>query len=131
MNTIGASALGGLLLQREAPKRAVAPLAPAQRMQLRGLLHELWRERLDELTQMSIEAHRTDGSTSDQRREATDARLWALRRALVEIESAIKRLDSGSFGHCDSCDRRIDFAVLRRQPHRRYCTRCERSEDTA
>lgn len=100
----------------------VVPLAPAQRMQLRALLHEQWRAHLDQLTALSIRAY---GATGEER-EAADAELWTVRRALVEIETAMRRLDTGSYGRCDGCDRRIEFTLLRRRPHRRYCPHCSR-----
>lgn len=100
----------------------VVPLAPAQRMQLRALLHEQWRAHLDQLTGLSIRAYAAAG----EERESADAELWTVRRALVEIETAMRRLDTGSYGRCDGCDRRIEFTLLRRRPHRRYCPHCSR-----
>ena len=87
-------------------------------MQLRGLLRELWRRHVDELTAIRAASPGTDADAT---------RLWQVRRSIVEIETAIRRLDSGSYGRCDSCDRRMDLATLRRRPHRRFCPRCAQS----
>jgi RNA polymerase-binding transcription factor DksA len=97
------------------------PLTPAHRMHLRALLHELWCQHLDELTNLSIAARAEQADAGEE----LDTRLWSLRRALVEIEAAIRRIDTRGYGRCDGCDGWIDTAMLQRRPHRRFCARCE------
>lgn len=102
---------------------AAAPLTPVQRRVLRDLLHTSWRDHVEHLTDLSVKFHTY--SPGDVSRRDIDARLAELRRALVDIEAALHRLNSGSYGRCDGCERRIPFELLEVRPHSRWCHRCQ------
>ena len=96
---------------------AVAPLTPRQRILLRDLLHELWRAKVLDITSLAVRYHETDDLD-------VATRLARVRRHLVDVEAALNRLDSGSYGRCDGCERRIPFEQLEADPDSRYCRRC-------
>jgi DnaK suppressor protein len=45
-------------------------------------------------------------------------------RSLAEIELALRRLDSGKFGVCESCSEEISDVRLKALPWARLCLRC-------
>lgn len=96
---------------------AAAPLTGSQRMMLRDLLHVAWRDHVEQITRLAVRfhAHEDAGLVTD---------LAKVRRKLVDVESALDRLESRSYGHCDACERRIAFEQLEADPAGRYCARC-------
>jgi RNA polymerase-binding transcription factor DksA len=97
---------------------AVAPLSTVQRLQIRDLLDTMWRDRVVQITALAVRYH-----SDEQLSVAAD--IATARRALVEIEAAFARLDSGSYGRCDGCERRMPFEQLELRPQTRYCGRCQ------
>ena len=45
-------------------------------------------------------------------------------KELKEIEDALKRVDSGSYGTCEMCDESIAIGRLRAKPFAKFCTPC-------
>ncbi len=45
-------------------------------------------------------------------------------KELKEIESALKRIQKGSYGVCEMCDEQISLGRLRAKPFAKYCTPC-------
>jgi RNA polymerase-binding transcription factor DksA len=45
---------------------------------------------------------------------------------LVEINDALARIEQGTFGRCENCQRRISKQRLDALPYARYCIRCAR-----
>jgi DnaK suppressor protein len=43
---------------------------------------------------------------------------------LTEVESALKRVEDGSFGECDGCGESISARRLQALPWARYCLKC-------
>ena len=97
---------------------AALPLGSTQRMAIRDLLHQMWRAHVMDITNLAVRFHTRE-------EPAVAARLAAVRRHLVDVESALERLDSGSYGRCDACERRIPFELLEAAPDCRYCARCQ------
>ncbi|HEY8880660.1 MAG TPA: TraR/DksA family transcriptional regulator [Roseateles sp.] len=66
-----------------------------------------------------------------QQRQAGEDLQWD--RDLVElqdVEDALRRLDSGSYGDCGSCGLPIPMARLQVQPAARLCARCQEALET-
>jgi DnaK suppressor protein len=53
------------------------------------------------------------------------------RDELTRLEEALKRLEAGSYGICESCGRKIDEARLRVVPYVTCCIRCQQQRDEA
>jgi RNA polymerase-binding transcription factor DksA len=100
------------------PVAAGLPLSSSQRLLIRDLLHEMWRAHVVDITNLAVRFHTRE-------EPAVAARLAGVRRQLVDVEAALARLDSGSYGRCDACDRRIPFELLEAAPDCRYCRRCQ------
>jgi len=100
-----------------AVETAVPPLTPRQRIALRDLLHQMWRDHVRDITTLAVRFHESE-------EPAVAARLAHVRRKLVDVEAALARLDSGSYGRCDGCERRMPFEQLEAVPDGRYCRRC-------
>jgi DnaK suppressor protein len=49
-----------------------------------------------------------------------------VRAQLVEVEAALDRLETGSYGLCERCDQAIDPARLKALPWARLCLACQR-----
>lgn len=47
------------------------------------------------------------------------------RDALVEVEQALRRIEAGSFGECESCGEEIGDARLRANPSTTLCIDCK------
>jgi RNA polymerase-binding transcription factor DksA len=102
------------------------PLTTIQRMQVRDLLSLRWREQVKLVTDLAVRRHSIDDADPMHTAlvNVLDTQLAATRRMLVDIETALKRLDSGSYGRCDGCELRIPFEQLELRPATRFCTRC-------
>jgi DnaK suppressor protein len=61
---------------------------------------------------------------------AKELRLRDRDRKLMEkIQVALRRIDEGTFGICDSCGQRIDLARLRARPVTTLCIECKREAE--
>lgn len=50
---------------------------------------------------------------------------------IEEVESALKKIDDGSYGYCDSCNQQIPLARLEALPWANECIDCQRDEDSS
>jgi RNA polymerase-binding transcription factor DksA len=104
----------------------VTALSHLQRLQMRDLLDEQWRRHVVELTDLAVEYHALDDDIAPEERDAVAQRLAGVRRGLVEIEAALHRIQTRTYGRCDGCDRRMPFEQLELEPASRYCVTCRR-----
>ncbi len=51
------------------------------------------------------------------------------RRLIVKIKEAIKRIDNGSFGICESCGEDISYKRLEARPVTTCCIDCKKKEE--
>ena len=51
------------------------------------------------------------------------------RETLLQIEEALRRIDSGAFGSCSSCSKPIGEQRLDAIPWARYCIDCQELEE--
>jgi RNA polymerase-binding transcription factor DksA len=71
---------------------------------------------------------------ADDATEAFDQAMdFSVRRSLEdtsrEIDHALKKFGQGTYGVCESCDTRIDWARLEAKPEARLCIRCQQRSD--
>lgn len=120
----------------DADRAALAPhLAAEVRPRWRALLEAHWRSRLERVTELSLAYHDAQEAVARASHgpavHAEQARpllrqAVAERRCLAEIEAALARLASGSFGRCERCRGPISAARLTATPQTRYCAACDR-----
>ena len=61
--------------------------------------------------------------------ELTLSLLGGEKDALNQIDSAIERIDDGSYGRCETCDGRISKARLEAIPYAAQCVRCASQQE--
>jgi DnaK suppressor protein len=98
----------------------------------RALLEAQWRDRLQEVTELSLAYHEAAsaaaaapaGGPGERKVRKLLRRTVAARRALADIEEALSRLASGRYGLCEDCAATIPARLLAAAPEARYCARC-------
>ena len=98
----------------------------------RALLEAQWRDRLQEVTELSLAYHEAAsaaaaapaGGPGERKVRKLLRRTVAARRALADIEEALSRLASGRYGLCEDCAATIPARLLAAAPAARYCQRC-------
>jgi|SRR5215469_9879880 len=97
----------------------------------RALLEARWRDRLQQVTELSLEYHDAASAAPAQGATRPEPALQRLmqrassaRRALADTDEALARLAAGRFGRCESCASPIPARTLRTEPEARYCARC-------
>jgi RNA polymerase-binding transcription factor DksA len=98
----------------------------------RALLESRWRDRLQLVTELSVEFH--DAAAAAAPAQGTGrpgpalqrlmGRATSARRALADTDDALARLAAGRFGRCENCAVPIPARTLRAEPEARYCARC-------
>ena len=109
------------------------PAARARGPRWRALLEARWQARVREVTELSLAYHvaaaATPGGTGDGAAQpeprALLGRTVAARRKLADVEDALGRLATGSFGSCEQCGSAIPAGLLATAPETRYCPRCD------
>jgi DnaK suppressor protein len=114
---------------REPESKAVGSLPDGARW--RALLEERWRDRLQLVTELSLEYHDTAAAAPVQGAGGPAPALQRLmeqtssaRRALADTDEALARLAAGQFGRCENCAAPIPARTLRAEPEARYCAQC-------
>jgi len=84
------------------------------------------QRRLSELTSDGSAAPDFDENFADSAQVAAEkdenlALAAAIREQLADVESALERLDAGSYGSCEICGDAISPARLEAMPSTRYC----------
>lgn len=108
-------------------------VTPLQRLHLRDLLQDRWREQVRQITVLSLARYDrpdpdrasspaiplTEGSSLDRSINRARARL-------EDLEQAMRRLDDRSYGQCARCGQPIDFTRLAQTPEETTCGPCAR-----
>lgn len=81
------------------------------------------REVSGELSGYSL--HMADAGTDNFDREFALSLVSSEQEALYEIEEALKRLEHGSFGACEICEKAIPSERLEAVPFARMCVPCQ------
>ena len=94
----------------------------------RALLEQRWKDRLQEVTQLSVEFHEAGAAVLEPRQPQSMRTLMrravTARRQLADLDDALGRLATGDYGRCERCRRDIPAETLTRAPEQRYCPRC-------
>jgi DnaK suppressor protein len=94
----------------------------------RAILEARWRDRVQEVTELSLAYHGAAGDapdgSADKRARQLARRTVAARQRLADTEDALDRLAAGNFGECEQCGAPIPVVVLFAVPESRYCPGC-------
>ena len=107
---------------------AYSPLPTFASQTLRARLVAGMKEHIAQFEEhaVSLAALTGDGSGESAARERAMAALdlYRAREAIEEIESALARVEDGSYGTCQSCERPISFERLEALPSAAFCATC-------
>jgi RNA polymerase-binding transcription factor DksA len=91
----------------------------------RAILEARWRNRLQEVTELSMAYHTAaSGGIEDRQARRLLRRAVAARQRLADTEDALGRVAAGAFGRCEQCGTAIPEVLLAAAPESRYCPRC-------
>jgi DnaK suppressor protein len=82
------------------------------------------REQLQALQEGEFDENFADTSQVTAERGEIDALTSSLTETLREIDDALARIESGTYGRCESCGGEIGMARLEAMPAARLCIRC-------
>ncbi|MDP3894197.1 TraR/DksA C4-type zinc finger protein [Nocardioides sp.] len=68
--------------------------------------------------------HDPEGATIAFERSQVAALVLQVRRHVAEVDEAVPRLDAGTYGTCEHCERPIGQARLEARPAARTCIDC-------
>lgn len=88
------------------------------------LLHQLAEIGFGEGGGLTYDANFADSSQVTAERGEAEALAASLRETLDEVEYALSKLEAGTYGVCEGCERRIDPARLEAKPEARLCMDC-------
>jgi len=90
--------------------------------------------RIQELTKnptQQVSGDKVDQAIASLEREDTSMHLQAEISELHEIQEALKRIDRGEYGVCESCGKAIGALRLQALPFATLCLRCKQEEEEA
>jgi RNA polymerase-binding transcription factor DksA len=64
------------------------------------------------------------------REEVLTALAGAAQMVLIDVDAALRRIDTGHYGTCQLCDQPIPLPRLRILPQARYCGPCHQLKET-
>ena len=73
--------------------------------------------------------HMADMAADTYDRELSMSIVSTEQEVLYEIDDALKRLDDGSFGVCQSCSEPITMSRLKAVPYASLCIACQRKKE--
>ncbi len=114
-------------------------MASSKKEKLRMRL-EAERERLlTELSQTNIVDRKNLGYSTHMADDATEAFEQAkdlalrqnLERLLDQVENALERFETGTYGLCEQCGKEIDPARLKALPYATLCLSCQQRRESS
>ncbi|MFQ5953156.1 MAG: TraR/DksA family transcriptional regulator [Candidatus Omnitrophota bacterium] len=102
------------------------------------ILEELFRIRGENLKKSQKDSsgdlsgytlHMADMATDLYDREFSLELAEGERERLYALDDAIKRIDEGTYGKCDSCDGSISKQRLKAMPQAQNCIKCQEEEE--
>lgn len=111
-----------------ARRSARADLAP-HLSELRDALNEQRRFRRDQLAELVGEISPTNGRPLDPHDEVAIALHAGATAALADIETALRRMDTGDYGRCQRCADAIAIERLEILPAAPLCMTCQHTAE--
>jgi RNA polymerase-binding transcription factor DksA len=102
---------------------------------MRDRLENFWRQRIDEVTELTVRVHDLqaavdEGGRAGKDRAAgelteTEIQLAHARRGLADSDVALQRFAKGTYGFCGHCGGTVEQERLDSLPAARLCTSCQ------
>jgi DnaK suppressor protein len=83
-------------------------------------------DELGEIGSGGTDNHLADTATATHDREVDEGLQEGVEQTIAEIDAALARIDSGTYGMCEMCDKPIGEARLRAIPWARFCIEDQR-----
>ncbi len=80
-----------------------------------------------ELSNMPI--HMADIGSDNYEQEFALGLIQNEEITLREIDEAIQRIDEGTYGKCQACEKKIPLARLKAKPQAKYCIECKKLDE--
>ena len=90
-------------------------------------LHNSRQDASGDLSKVPLDM--ADIGSDNYEQEFTLGLIETEQATLQEIDEALGRIDSKSYGKCERCGQLIPVARLRVKPHAKYCIECKRREE--
>ncbi|MGH9292207.1 MAG: TraR/DksA family transcriptional regulator [Acidimicrobiales bacterium] len=90
----------------------------------RSLLHELSELGFGGAGNLAYDSNFADSSQVTAERGEAETLASQLRDALKDVETALRKLDAGTYGTCERCGKPIAEARLEAKPASAYCIDC-------
>ena len=91
--------------------------------------HESQVRQYDEIEGRVHSNHMADQGTDEFRHEQAIRLLQSENRFMYRIEDALQRIEDGTYGKCELCDKAINKERLTALPYTRFCIECAEKED--
>lgn len=114
------------------PPVDLAPHLP----ELHAALEQQRQFRLEQLRELAEAAAKSSSEVVEIREdidvheEIEEILRTSAMTALTEVEAALDRLRTGTYGRCEGCTARIPYERLEILPMSRYCMRCQHDFET-
>lgn len=120
-------------------KKTAAKPAPAPKLSLAPIKKRLLEMRAD----LTHSVRRQDEVDSSDNGDSVDQAQLSIEKELLfelsdnervtldQIEAALRKIDKGTYGLCESCQKPIAKPRLEALPFARYCIACQSSSETA
>lgn len=73
--------------------------------------------------------HMADVATDNYDRELNLDIASTEQKLLNDIDSALKKIEDGTYGQCEVCDSKISVQRLKAMPYARLCIKCKEEEE--
>lgn len=104
-----------------------------ERAELQRQLEELERQtqsaQADGSGEPSMDDDYADTGTATFERERDLSLVHNLKDILVQVERALERIEEGSYGTCESCQKTIEPARIEALPYANLCVDCKKREE--
>ncbi|MBL0350579.1 MAG: TraR/DksA family transcriptional regulator [Elusimicrobia bacterium] len=98
-------------------------------LQMREDIIHLVRENQDNETENEV-GDEADAATKSAERELLFELSDNERQSLDAVEAALRKINTGAYGLCESCRTKIAVPRLKAIPHARYCIHCQSRFDS-
>jgi len=73
--------------------------------------------------------HMADMSADTYEREVSMGLVSSEQEVLYQIDEALKRMDEGTYGTCQQCNKLISLSRLKAVPYTALCITCQRAQE--
>jgi RNA polymerase-binding transcription factor DksA len=77
----------------------------------------------------SVPMHPADVGTDAFEQQMNSSLMQNERQIQGEVAAALERIEEGTFGRCQNCDREISKERLKMLPYTRYCVKCAQNAE--